>query len=157
MSEKSRAYYAAHREERRASARASYARHREERLAKRKAYYRANRSRCLEWWRMHRTKPEVRAYRLVDYKRRYANTLMLWAVDAAAYAQARRKGRIYRAKKAVSEGRIYKPQFARRIPDWCVMGHVVDTASPWLIENITPSQRAYARELAIERVNKRCR
>lgn len=151
MSEKSRAYYAAHREERRASARASYARHREERLAKRKAYYRANRNRCLEWWRMHRTKPEVRAYRRVYYKRRYANTLMLWAVDAAAYAQARRKGRIYRAKKAVLEGRVYKPQFARRIPDWCVMGHVLDARSPWLVENLTPSQRAYARELAIER------
>lgn len=151
MSEKSRAYYAAHREERRASARASYARHREERLAKRKAYYRANRNRCLEWWRMHRAKSEVRAYRLVDYKRRYANKLMLWAVDAAAYAEARRKGRIYRAKKAVSEGRIYKPQFAQRIPDWCVMGHVVDVRSPWLIENVTPSQRAFARGLAIER------
>ena len=76
---------------------------------------------------------------------------MLWAVDAAAYAQARRKGRIYRAKKAVSEGRIYKPQFARRIPDWCVMGRVLDAASPFLDVNITPSQRAYARELAIER------
>lgn len=151
MSEKSRAYYAAHREERRASARASYARHREERLAKRKAYYRANRNRCLEWWRMHRAKPEVRAYRLVYYKRRYANTLMLWAVDAAAYAEARRKGRIYRAKKAIAEGRIYKPSFNRRIPDWATYCRVAWAESPWLVENLTPSQRAFARELAIER------
>ena len=38
------------------------------------------------------------------------------------------------------------------VPDWATLGQrVLDAASPWLIENLTPSQRAYARELAIER------
>ena len=177
MSEKSREYYATHCDRRRASARASYAKHRAERLAKRKAYYRANRVRCLEWWRQYRKRPEVQAYRYAwsqmyyaengdrirarqrEYHRkyplmraaRYAEMCEHFKNSAAAYAEHRRQGRIWLAKKAISKGRIYKPRFDLRIPDYCVKGQVLDVRSPWLIENLTPSQRAFARELAIER------
>lgn len=76
---------------------------------------------------------------------------LLFALDAAAYAKFRADARMRTAKRCVLAGRFYKPRFVRRIPDWCVMGHVVDMRSPWLVENLTPSQRAFARELAIER------
>ena len=118
MSKENREYYAAHREERRASARRSYAKHREERLAKRKAYYQANRERCLEWWRKYRSKPEVQAYRYAwsqmyyaengdrirarqrEYHRkhpfmraaRYAKMREHFKNSAATYAEHRRQG-----------------------------------------------------------------
>ena len=76
---------------------------------------------------------------------------LLFASDAGAYAKFRAAARMRIAKRCVLAGRFYKPRFARRIPDWCVMGGVVDMRSPWLAENLTPSQRAFARELAIER------
>lgn len=49
------------------------------------------------------------------------------------------------------------------LPDWMLyrvasirgecfsLREALDVRSPWLIENLTPSQRAYAREMAIER------
>ena len=151
MSEKDRAYYAAHRDQRRATGIRCYYKHRKERLEKRKAYYQANRERCLEWWRAYRNTPRGKAYCRAAGQIRYARTRALWAVDAAIYAEARLKGRIYKAKKAIAQGRVYIPQPARRIPDWCVMDAAVDVRSQWLVENLTPSQRAYARELAIER------
>ena len=84
--------------------------------------------------------------------KRYARTTLICMVDPQAYANHRAKSRVQIAKNAVKNGRTYKPRFARRIPDWCVKGQfVIDVRSPWLIENLTPSQRAYARELAIER------
>ena len=52
-------------------------------------------------------------------------------------------------------GGMYKPYHSRRFPDWCVkMQKVLDVRSPFLIENRTDEQRAYVRELAIERRKK---
>ncbi len=65
---------------------------------------------------------------------------------AAHLAQWRREGRTWG---------IGKP--AMRIPDYCVRGGVLDTSSPYLWNNLTASQRAYARELAIERLEWRNR
>jgi hypothetical protein len=76
---------------------------------------------------------------------------LLFALDAAAYAKYRASARMRVAKRCVLAGRFYKPRFARRIPDWCVWGGGVDVRSQWLVENLTPSQRDYAMQLAIER------
>ena len=49
-------------------------------------------------------------------------------------------------------GGTYKPCHSTRFHDWCVKGqYVLDGRSPYLIENMTDEQRAYVRELAIER------
>lgn len=43
-----------------------------------------------------------------------------------------------------------------RFPDWATKGaSVLDVKSQWLLENATDEQRAYARELAIERKERR--
>jgi len=76
---------------------------------------------------------------------------LLFALDAAAYAKFRASDRMRTAKRCVLAGRSYKPRFSRRIPDWATMGGALDTGSPWLGVYITPEQRAFARELAIER------
>ena len=77
-----------------------------------------------------------------------------FAFDAAAYAKYRASQRMGGAKRCVLAGRFYKPRFNRRIPDWATYGKVVWAGSPWLVENLTMSQRAYARELTIERRGK---
>lgn len=155
-----------------------YMEHREERLVKRREYYHANRERCLAWWREHRTKPEVQAARYAysqqryekkgeeirakarEYHRlhpemrkmRYAKLCERFAQDAEAYAEARRKDRARSEAKAAKEGRMYRPRRDLRIPDWATKGQrIMDTASPWLPENMSPEQKAYARKLAIER------
>ena len=48
-------------------------------------------------------------------------------------------------------GRGYSPRPQCRVPDWAVKGQAVDVRSAFLAENLTPAQRAYARDLAIER------
>lgn len=73
------------------------------------------------------------------------------SLDAAYYAKRRSYLRVQNAKLCIAQGRTYRPRFNRRVPDWATMGRVVDSASPWLPENLTPSQRAFARELFIER------
>lgn len=164
---KRRAYYAANKEKMRAIARASYARHREKKLEKRKAYYRANSDKCREWWSNYRNRPEVKERRhaaaLARYardgakmreyeKERYVKICELLAVDAKAYADFRAKRRVKWAMQSVRRGGGYRPRYSIRIPDWATKGQrIMDTASPWLIENLTPEQNAYARELAITR------
>ena len=72
--------------------------------------------------------------------------------DAAYYAKRRADTRIRHAKARVMSGKAYRPRFHLRIPDWATMGQqIIDFASPWLWTNLTDSQRAYGRELAIER------
>ena len=67
------------------------------------------------------------------------------------YARDRRHKRMTYARKVIRAGKTYSAQPNRRVPDWCVKRRVLDVRSPWLAENLTPSQCAYARELAIER------
>lgn len=76
---------------------------------------------------------------------------ILFALDAESYAKYRAAARIRNAKRCVLAGKVYKPRFARRIPDWETMGGALDVRSSWLAENMTAAQNAYARELAIER------
>ena len=105
------------------------------------------------WKHLERHRAEARE----ATRKRYARITLICKADQDTYAFHRAKMRIHRAKRAIKNGRIYKPRFARRIPDWCVMGGAIDVRSPWLVENLTPSQRVYARELAIERRNQFCK
>lgn len=74
------------------------------------------------------------------------------AVDAKAYAEHRAKHRMWAAKKAVLKSGKYSPRYNMRVPDWALFGErTADARSHFLDVNMTPSQRAYARELAIER------
>jgi len=82
---------------------------------------------------------------------------ILFALDAGAYAKYRAAARIRSAKRCVLAGKVYKPRFARRIPDYETMGGALDVRSPWLVENLTPEQNAFARELAIERRERMCK
>ena len=166
---RSRAAYKRHLAQRRASARKYYELHREERLAYRKAFYQANCERMREWWREYRKIPEVNARQRAkcrEYYRKYPLMAEMryqamcekFSTDAKAYAEWRRKRRQSRELKAIKEGRIYRPCLAQRIPDWATKGQrIMDTASPWLIENLTPEQNAYARNLFIERKERMCK
>lgn len=71
--------------------------------------------------------------------------------DAAYYHKRLVLNRMSHARARVLAGKVYHPRFHLRTPEWAAMGEAMDTASPWLIENLTPEQNAYARELAIER------
>lgn len=104
-------------------------------------------------YRKHRE--EIKAKAREATRKKYAMIAAQCAVDSELYAVWRAKRRVQLVKGAIKAGRIYRPRYARRIPDWAVMGGGVDYASPWLIENLTPSQQAYVRELAIERRERR--
>lgn len=125
LRERARKWRLANPGKRKAQKRRHYARHRAEILAEKREYYVA--------------------------RRPYAKLRALWAISPEAYAKYRAAMRVRGAKRCVLAGRFYKPRFSRRIPDWVTFGHVVDVRSAWLAENLTPAQRAYARELAIER------
>jgi hypothetical protein len=70
--------------------------------------------------------------------------------DAAYYHKRLVLSRIQHAKARLAKGKMYHPRFHLRYPEWATMG-AFDALSAFLIENATPAQRAYARELAIER------
>lgn len=70
--------------------------------------------------------------------------------DAAYYHKRLVLSRIQYAKARLVKGKMYHPRFHLRYPEWATMG-AFDARSAWLVENLTPSQRAFARELAIER------
>ena len=101
-------------------------------------YYRAN---CERIW----------AYANEQYRK----ASELCAQDAAYYAafrDAQRKRCLTWRKKRRGQKKPYKASVRLRISNWATKGQrVIDTASPWLIDNLTQSQRAYARDLAIER------
>lgn len=127
--ERDRKWREANPDKRKAQKRRNYQRHRAEILAQKRRYYVEHRV-----WERRR---------------------LLFVVDSTAYANFRAAMRIRKAKRRIMGGNLYKPRSARRIPDWCVMGGAIDARSPWLAENLTPSQRAFARELAIERKGRR--
>ena len=163
---KRREYYAANKEKMRATAKKSYYRHREKKLEKRKAYCRANRDKCCEWWREYRSRPDVKARRhavalaryardgakMREYERdKYRKMCELLAIDAKAYSDFRAKRRVKWVMQ-LKKPENYKPRFSIRIPDWATKGQrVLDVNSKYLASNLTDEQRAYARELFIER------
>ena len=82
----------------------------------------------------------------------YAKSSARQTMDSTYYALCRAKSRMGYARRLILRGLIYRPSISRRIPDWAVKGgRILDFASPWLIENLTPAQRDYAMRLAIER------
>lgn len=100
-----------------------------------------------------RNADEQRQY-LKDRRRRaYQRKRIRMATDAAFYAKHRARQRIYGLMHQMRRGKTtaYRPRFDRRVPDWATCGGVLWAASPYLATNLTPAQRAYARELAIER------
>jgi hypothetical protein len=69
--------------------------------------------------------------------------------EAAAW---RAKWRIIYAKRVILRGDCYTPHYNLRIPDYATKARwVLDARSAFLAENMTPEQKAYARDLAIER------
>ena len=93
--------------------------------------------------------PEQRKERahLKQFKR-----LVCEMLDCNYYARNRRKAREAQYKRWAKQGKNWcKGKPAMRIPDWCVRGGVLDARSPFLFENATPEQKAWARELCIEK------
>lgn len=106
--------------------------------------------------RRYRQKPEAKA-KAAAYKRaaRKANPEKARAAERAHYAKIavrkRELARIAHAKAMLRKGKLYRPRFQLRLPEWAPVGGARDVRSQWLEVNVTDSQRAYARELAIER------
>lgn len=111
--------------------------------------------------RRYRQKPENKVkLAAAQRKRRAANPETVRAADRAFYAKAvvrkRAQRRVCHAKARLLAGKVYSPRFRVRLPEWAAAGQrVLDARSPWLWNNITDAQRAYARELAIERKERR--
>ena len=72
-------------------------------------------------------------------------------IDCVFYAAIRAKNRAGHAKRRMRKGKVYLARPSKRVPDYCCRGGVLDVRSQWLAANLTAEQRAYARELAIER------
>ena len=97
--------------------------------------------------------PLRETYKMRGYVRKSMRRIRLaWCFDSALYAKGRAYNRMLKAKRTILRGGKYRPRFGYRIPDWAVKGEtILNSSSQWMEINITPSQRAYARELAIER------
>lgn len=141
----------------------------------REAHRAEHRRAALEWNRTHReqVRKNDRAYRLRHPDRIKARKKKWWAAskcrvsaeralaraaeratffhDCAAWAAWRAKWRIIYAKRVIRRGGCYTPSYHLRIPDYAVKGCALDARSACLGVNLTAAQRAYARELAIER------
>ena len=117
-----------------ASARKYYAKHREKRDEVKRKWVHANRD-------------KVRGY----VRKCMRKIRLAWCFDSELYAKGRANNRMLKAKRTILRGGVYRPHFGYRIPDWATKGGtILDSSSQWLDINITPSQRAFARELAIE-------
>ena len=111
--------------------------------------------------RRYRQKPESKVkLAAAQRKSRAANPEAVRAADRAFYAKAvvrkRAQRRVRYAKARLLAGKVYSPRFRVRLPEWSAAGQrVLDARSQWLAVNLSASQRAYARELAIERKERR--
>lgn len=152
-----------HREKLKAAHKAYHAAHRDELNRKRRAYNRAHKAEIQahnkRYYATHKTgiKEKVRRWReknpdiVLSYIRRaFAKIRKRKTVDATFYAKCRACSRISNARMNILRGMPYRPRFNRRIPDWAVMGGGIDYNSQWLLENSTPSQRAFIRDLQKE-------
>ena len=103
-----------------------------------------------------------------QYRRHNMRYNLRLYVDPELYAHHRAMGRERRLRydarmreigkwpKRKLCGGAYRPTPSRRFPDWATKGQfVTDARSAFLIENATPEVRAYARELFIERMERR--
>lgn len=162
-------------EEQRAYRRAYYAKNRGKILANAKAWRLRTldrRHECEAAWRKahpeaeaakmrrYRQRPEIKARLAEKARAKYeANPEKARAEYRAYYAknveQRRTQARISHAKSRIAQGKPYSPRYTCRHPEWAPVGGSLDVRSPWLVENMTPEQAAYARDLAIERKNQR--
>ena len=122
-----------------ASAKRYYAKHREKRDNVKKKWADANRN-------------KVRGY----VRKSIRKIRLAWCFDSELYAKGRAYNRMLKAKRTILRGGTYRPRYGYRIPDWATKGEMIlDASSQWLDINITPSQRAFAMELASERWEQR--
>ena len=112
-----------------------YAKNRKKREKVKRKWADANRDKCREY-----SKKSMRKVRLAC------------CFDSDLYAKARAYNRMLKAKRIILRGGVYRPRFSCRIPDWAVKGEMIlNASSQWLAVNITPSQRAFAREIAMQK------
>lgn len=105
--------------------------------------------------RKYRQKPESKAKDAAAHRaKRKADPEKVRATDRAYYAKAvarkRVQARISHAKSRLRKGKAYRPLFHMRLPEWAAACQRAWAKSPWLPENRTSSQEAWARELMIE-------
>jgi hypothetical protein len=155
--EANRKYYAAHREEILARRKALRASNLEHFRALEAAWRKANPKAYAEKQRRYRQKPESKVKAAAAMRAwRAANQEAVRAAERARYAKnvvrKRSQHRKCYAKGRLLKGKGYRARFRCRLPDWAAAGQrVLDARSQWLAVNLTASQRAYARDLAIER------
>ena len=118
-----------------ASAKKYYTENRKKREKVKRKWEEANRDKCREYVKKH-----MRKVRLA------------WCFDSDLYAKGRAYSRMLNAKRTILRGGVYRPRFSCRMPDWAVKGEMIlNASSQWLAVNITPSQRAFAREIAMQK------
>ena len=106
--------------------------------------------------KMHRYYIENIDYLTETSRERRKKLVCRMIFDAAFYAEWRKRGRIRKAKKCIMSGKVYRPQFNRRIPDWCTRGSgILDERSRFIFDGITPSDIGWVKDTMWERSEKR--
>ena len=121
-------------------------------IASAKKYYKENRKKREK---VKRKWADANRDKVREYSKKHIRKVRLaWCFDADLYAKGRAYNRMLKAKSTILRGKVYRPHFGYRIPDWAVKGEkILNSSSQWLAVNITPSQRAFSREIAMQ---KRC-
>ena len=117
--------------------------------------YRQKKKHDIEWQekvRLYKRAYSKSAAGLAYRRRVWAKISAIMSVSAEAYAKHRAENRLYYALKRVIQHKNYRPNMNARIPDYAVKGEMIlNASSQWLAVNITPSQRAFAREIAMQK------
>ena len=130
----------------------------ESRRKKREAWYRRPKEKRKEYAaaRYRNRTPSDIAKKKIWAKRRHLKKSILAMTDPDFYSQLRALQRIYNVRhRNKTRKRQYRPLWSMRFPDWATKGSVLDGRSQFLAINMTPEQKAYAREMAIERKERR--
>ena len=102
-----------------------------------------------------RTQTDIAQAKIRGKRRRQKKTILAM-IDPDSYKQQRALQRIYNVRhNNKTRKRPYRMLRSMRIPDWATKGSVHDGRSKFLAINMTPEQKDYARELAIERKERR--
>lgn len=120
--------------------------------------YRQKKKHDIEWQekvRLYKRAYSKSAAGLAYRRRVWAKKSAIMSVSAEAYAKHRAENRLYYALNRVIQHKNYRPNMNTRIPDWtCKNQKILDLRSNFLPDNITPEQRAYAKELYRQRKSK---
>ena len=151
MSKKSREAVLA--QKRKRSRERYYANIEESRKKCREAWHRRSKEKRHEYAALrfkNRTPLQIAKDKIRGAKRRIKKSILA-ATDPDFYSKLRACQRVYNLRhKNKTRKRKYRALWSMRIPDWATKGSVLDARSQFLYANLTPSQRAFARELAIE-------